>query len=72
MVERINDIVITWTTIDDAQESVVQFGKAQNPYLNREVVGQRISYENLRGQWIHRVTLKNLHFNTTYSEFLHT
>lgn len=70
MVEKIDDIVVTWTTIDDTQASIVQFGMAQDPYLNWVATGQRTSYVHLRGQWIHRVTLRNLYFNTTYSEFL--
>lgn len=72
MVEKIDDIVVTWTTIDNSQESIVQFGTAGDRYLNWEVAGQSTIYKNLRGQWIHRVALKNLDFNTTYSELSRT
>lgn len=63
--EKINDIVVTWTTVDDAQESRVQFGEFTG-VMDKEAKGNRISYENMRSQWIHRVTLKDLQFNTTY------
>lgn len=63
--EKSNSIVITWTTTDDSQESRVQFGVFPTS-LDKEAVGNHISYFHIRGQWIHRVTLENLQFNTIY------
>ncbi|XP_026332479.1 acid phosphatase type 7-like [Hyposmocoma kahamanoa] len=63
--EKSNNIVVTWTTADDAKESRVQFGVFTTP-LDKEAVGNHVCYPNIRKQWIHRVTLENLRFNTTY------
>ncbi|XP_026332478.1 acid phosphatase type 7-like isoform X2 [Hyposmocoma kahamanoa] len=63
--EKINDIVVTWTTVEDSLESRVQFGTFHGAF-SEEAKGNRTSYQVLRGQWIHRVTLRDLSFNTTY------
>lgn len=68
LTEKINDIVVTWTTINDTLESLVNFGVF--PELDQVAVGIRTNYKDLRGQWIHRATLKNLQFDTIYSKRL--
>ncbi|XP_026331992.1 acid phosphatase type 7-like [Hyposmocoma kahamanoa] len=63
--EKINHIVVTWTTMNDSRESLVNFGVF--PDLDQMAEGVRTRYKNLHGQWIHRVTLKHLQFNTIYN-----
>ncbi|XP_026332563.1 acid phosphatase type 7-like isoform X2 [Hyposmocoma kahamanoa] len=67
--EENDDIVVTWTTIGDTQQSLVQFGMAQDPYLNWEATGQRTSYENLRDYRCgSRFAWSKLFYYTTFPE----
>lgn len=68
--EKTNNIVVTWSTFNDTQESVVEYGVNG---MDRKAVGKAKIFvdggKEHREQWIHRVTLKNLKFDTKYGEF---
>ncbi|XP_050344414.1 acid phosphatase type 7 isoform X1 [Nymphalis io] len=62
-----NDIVVTWTTFNDTQESRVQYGEAT---MDKEAVGSRTLFtdggKRRRKMWIHRTLLPDLKFDTKY------
>ncbi|XP_032518241.2 acid phosphatase type 7 isoform X1 [Danaus plexippus] len=64
---KTNDIVVTWTTFNDTQESRVQYGVG---VMDQEAVGSSTVFTDggrrKRTMWIHRVLLKDLNFNTRY------
>ncbi|XP_045500015.1 acid phosphatase type 7 isoform X1 [Colias croceus] len=65
--EKSNDIVVTWTTFNNTHESRVQYGQG---IMDQEAVGTRTRFTDggpwKRFMWIHRVTLKDLKFDTRY------
>ncbi|KAH9644719.1 hypothetical protein HF086_003824, partial [Spodoptera exigua] len=65
--EKPNDIVVTWSTFNDTQESRVQYGAG---IMDKEATGSSKLFIDggklRRSQYIHTVTLKNLEFNTRY------
>ncbi|XP_030028562.2 acid phosphatase type 7 isoform X2 [Manduca sexta] len=65
--EKTNDIVVTWSTFNDTQESRVQYGQG---IMDKEAVGSAKLFidggKEQRSQWIHNVVLKDLKFNTKY------
>ncbi|XP_026332505.1 acid phosphatase type 7 isoform X1 [Hyposmocoma kahamanoa] len=62
--EKTNDILVTWTTFNDTGESRVQYGALT---MDKEARGWNTQFKDGRGQWIHRVLLKDLLFNTKYT-----
>lgn len=65
--EKSNDIVVTWTTYNDTEESIVKYGQGMMNNTAHGSSGLFIDGGHLkRQQWIHRVTLRDLHFNTKY------
>ncbi|KAJ2944066.1 hypothetical protein O0L34_g8405 [Tuta absoluta] len=65
--EKINDIAVTWSTMEDTDESVVQFGEKTTDQMvtgtsNVFADGGVLKHE----QWIHRVMLKDLKYDTKY------
>ncbi|XP_072929526.1 acid phosphatase type 7 isoform X2 [Epargyreus clarus] len=62
-----NDIVVTWSTFNDTQESRVQYGVG---VMDKEAVGTSSLFTDgghqHRSQWIHRVLLPDLKFDTKY------
>ncbi|CAB3223364.1 unnamed protein product [Arctia plantaginis] len=65
--DKINDIVVTWSTFNDTQGSVVQFGKG---IMDRTVSGTSKLFVDggllKRSQYIHTVTLRDLEYDTRY------
>ncbi|KAJ2937494.1 hypothetical protein O0L34_g17538 [Tuta absoluta] len=61
--DKLSDIVVTWTTFNDTEESRVQYGEG---IMDREAQGSSTVFQGGRGQYIHRVTLRNLKFDTRY------
>ncbi|CAG5023614.1 unnamed protein product [Parnassius apollo] len=64
---KTNDIVVTWSTFNDTTESRVQYGEG---VMDKEAVGNSTLFTDggpqRRSQWIHRVVLKDLKYNTRY------
>lgn len=64
--DKTNDIVVTWSTFNDTK-SEVKYGKHQ---MNKLASGSSKVFVDggkmHRRQWIHRVLLPNLEFNTRY------
>ncbi|XP_069359974.1 acid phosphatase type 7 isoform X1 [Maniola hyperantus] len=62
-----NDIVVTWTTYNDTQESRVQYGEKG---MDKEAVGFSTVFTDggklRRKMWIHRTLLPDLKFDTRY------
>ncbi|XP_039756844.1 acid phosphatase type 7 isoform X1 [Pararge aegeria] len=62
-----NDMVVTWTTYNDTQESRVQYGELD---MDEEAVGGSTLFTDggklRRTMWIHRTLLPDLKFNTKY------
>lgn len=65
--EKSNDIVVTWSTFNDTLESRVKYGEG---IMDKEAVGSAMEFVDggklKRSQWIHRVLLKDLKYNTKY------
>lgn len=65
--EKINDIVVTWSTFNSTHDSRVQYGEVG---MNMEAKGSSKLFidggDLKRSQYIHTVTLPNLKFNTKY------
>ncbi|XP_026332457.1 acid phosphatase type 7-like isoform X2 [Hyposmocoma kahamanoa] len=61
--EKPNDIVITWNTKADTAESLVEYGVDE---IDKRVEGWRVSFIDGRGQWVHRVQLTDLLYDTRY------
>lgn len=64
---KTNDIVVTWTTFNDTQESRVQYGQ---DIMDKEAIGTRTEFTDggklKRKMWIHRTLLPDLKFDTKY------
>ncbi|XP_046967699.1 acid phosphatase type 7 isoform X1 [Vanessa cardui] len=62
-----NDIVVTWTTFNNTNESRVQYGEGS---MDLEAVGTRTLFtdggKQRRKMWIHRTLLPDLKFDTRY------
>lgn len=67
--EKTNDIVVTWSTFNDT-DSLVLYRSDGN---EKQVAGSSKIFidggKMKRKQWIHRVTLKDLKFNTRYGKY---
>lgn len=67
--EKVNDIVVTWSTFNDTEESRVQYGVG---IMDTEATGSSKLFIDggklMRSQYIHTVTLKDLKFNTRYGK----
>ncbi|KAJ8719863.1 hypothetical protein PYW08_012038 [Mythimna loreyi] len=65
--EKVNDIVVTWSTFNDTEESRVQYGEG---IMDKEASGSSKLFVDggklKRAQYIHKVVLKDLKFNTRY------
>ncbi|XP_063894467.1 acid phosphatase type 7 isoform X1 [Helicoverpa armigera] len=65
--EKVNDIVVTWSTFNATGESRVQFGEG---IMDREARGYSQLFVDggklRRAQYIHTVTLKDLNYDTRY------
>ena len=65
--DKINDIVVTWSTFNDTEESRVEYGEGT---MDQKAVGTSWLFTDggreMRTQWIHKVVLKDLKFNTRY------
>ncbi|KAI8432465.1 hypothetical protein MSG28_004852 [Choristoneura fumiferana] len=65
--EKSNDIVVTWSTFNDTEGSFVQYGVG---VMSRQAAGSSSLFRDggkaRREQYIHRVTLPDLQYNTTY------
>ncbi|CAH0727268.1 unnamed protein product, partial [Brenthis ino] len=64
---KTNDIVVTWTTFNDTQESRVQYGEG---VMDMEATGTSTLFTDggkmKRTMWIHRTVLPDLKFDTKY------
>lgn len=67
---KTNDIIVTWTTFNDTEESRVQYGVGD---MNMEARGGSTLFTDggslRRSMFIHRVILKDLEFDTKYGKF---
>ncbi|XP_026730139.1 acid phosphatase type 7 isoform X2 [Trichoplusia ni] len=65
--DKSNDIVVTWSTFNDTQESRVQYGAGIMDQESRGSSKLFVDGGSLkRSQYIHTVVLKNLKYNTKY------
>lgn len=67
--DKTNDIVVTWSTFNDTEESRVQYGVGA---MDQDAVGTSWLFTDggreQRTQWIHKVLLKDLKFDTRYGK----
>lgn len=70
--EKTNDIVVTWSTFNDTT-SVVRYKNYGESEWQLVMGSSKVFIDGgqmKRPQWIHRVTLKDLAYDTRYSEFV--
>ncbi|XP_049875413.1 acid phosphatase type 7 isoform X6 [Pectinophora gossypiella] len=64
--EKTNDIVVTWTTYNDTEDSMVQYGEGVLQNLAMGYQTMFVAGNGTNVEFVHRVTLPDLKFDTRY------